>query len=85
MSDINPEEPLHPRGFFVPKPVVAFPQERRWRVLQRVPACACEGCGSGGCVTWCPCAVLLNATLVLDFLCVPVRGHEGAWTQKAPG
>lgn len=40
---------------------------------------------SGITVTWCPCAVLLKVTLVLGSPCVPVRGHERAWTQKAPG
>ena len=35
-------------------------------------------------MTWCPCAVPLNATLVLGFLSrmSPVCGR--AWTQKAP-
>ena len=36
-------------------------------------------------VTWCPCAVPLNATLVLGFLRRKTPVCERAWMQKAPG
>jgi len=35
-------------------------------------------------VTWCACAVLLNTTLVLDFLRSMSPVCERAWMQKAP-